>query len=230
LREWHALGAGEREAAWQELVDWVAWLHDRYELSVEERLPTCWHQHPGLIEELHALRVWRLEIYAQHGGDLAPDDSAAGGGSGGGGQAARYWHAELRQVLQAASTWYAAGCRSGHRSSAPVEEQMRRRWLTGDPVAGIPADVLNRPVLARGPGREEVGMALSQAAMQAALDDGSARTLGELITEWVEYDGTWWTPVPADPQRGVASGWERITDPSFNAELDTAAAQMRAAD
>ena len=84
LAEWHQMSTGERHVAWSQLRAWVTWLHDRYELSAEDRLPRCWPQHPGLIEELWALKAWREEIYQ------ASQPS---------GQAARYWHTELRQVL-----------------------------------------------------------------------------------------------------------------------------------
>jgi hypothetical protein len=36
----------------------------RYELGTEDRLPRCWPRHPGLVEELWALRAWRLEVYS----------------------------------------------------------------------------------------------------------------------------------------------------------------------
>ena len=62
-----------------------------------------WARHPGLVEELWALRAWRLEVYS--GGQPA-------------GQAARYWHTELRQLVQAAVPMYAAGCRTGHRGAS----------------------------------------------------------------------------------------------------------------
>ena len=96
---------GEETATWAELRAWVTWLYDRYELSVEDRLPRCWARHPGLVEELYALKAWRQEIYS--GGQPS-------------GQAARYWHAELRQVLHAAATQYALGCRTGHRGTRPA--------------------------------------------------------------------------------------------------------------
>jgi len=57
LAEWHEMTAGERQAAWNQLRAWVTWLHDRYELGTEERLPRCWAEHPGLIEELWALKA-----------------------------------------------------------------------------------------------------------------------------------------------------------------------------
>ena len=108
MREWHQITPAERATAWAELVEWTVWLHDRYELATEERLPRCWPQHPGLIEELWALRGWRLAIYI-------------GDGSPAAGQAARYWHGELRQVIAAATSVYAAGCRASHRSAMTVD-------------------------------------------------------------------------------------------------------------
>ena len=117
LTEWHAMSPSQRRTAWVDLVDWVVWLHDRYELSVEERLPACWAEHPGLIEELRALKIWREEIYGNASGSTHDDDAdgAAGPASG---QAARYWHAELRQVIQAAPTFDAGGCRAGRTEQA----------------------------------------------------------------------------------------------------------------
>jgi hypothetical protein len=84
LAEWHDMTPGQQQVAWAELRAWVAWLYDRYELGTEDRLPRCWPRHPGLVEELWALRAWRLEVYS--GGQPS-------------GQAARYWHTELRQPL-----------------------------------------------------------------------------------------------------------------------------------
>jgi hypothetical protein len=46
LAEWHDMTPGQ-QAAWAELRAWVAWLHDRYELGTEDRLPRCWPRHPG---------------------------------------------------------------------------------------------------------------------------------------------------------------------------------------
>jgi hypothetical protein len=93
LAEWHHMSPGERHVAWSQLRAWVTWLHDRYELGIDDRLPRCWPQHPGLVEELWALKAWREEIYE------ASQPS---------GQAARYWHTELRQVIHAATNFYAA--------------------------------------------------------------------------------------------------------------------------
>lgn len=63
--------------------------HDRYELALDSRLPDCWAEHPGLIEELWALMLWRQEIYSVE----QPS-----------GQATRYWHTELRTVIATAAS------------------------------------------------------------------------------------------------------------------------------
>ena len=67
LAEWHGMTPGEQVAEWAALRAWVAWLYDRYELATEDRLPRCWASHPGLVEELYALKAWREEIYTARG-------------------------------------------------------------------------------------------------------------------------------------------------------------------
>lgn len=74
IREWHALTLEEQSAEWTALVGWVTWIHDLYELSREERLPLCWPQHPGLVEELRSLKIWRDVLYTSRdsGGAHSP--------------------------------------------------------------------------------------------------------------------------------------------------------------
>jgi hypothetical protein len=212
MREWHQLTPAERATAWAELVDWAVWLHDRYELATEERLPRCWPQHPGLIEELWALRAWRLAIYL-------------GDGSPAAGQAARYWHGELRQVLAAATAVYAAGCRAGHRSVMTVDvvaPGAREAWLAGDPLLGVPLDILTR----RGWDGAITGDGdvVSDDVIRGALAAGDARPLGHTVTDLVHRAGSWWA---RDPKAPV---WRRVTDPLGSAELDQAAARLAEAD
>lgn len=203
LREWHDMAPADRRAAWAELVDWVVWLHDRYELAREERLPECWAEHPGLIEELFALKAWRDNIYQA--------DQPSG-------QAARYWHGELRQVIQAAATHYAAGCRAGHKPTTTVvgNTELRTAWLGADPLAGVPADLLTHH---HDTGDGEVR---SDTIIRDALHHGTAHTLSEQVAEFVHHDGSWWTP--------DQHGWRRVTDPVFAADLDRAAERMAIAD
>jgi hypothetical protein len=195
LTDWDALDGQARQAAWTELAAWVIWLHDRYELSVEERLPHCWGDHPGLIEELSALRAWRLEIWN------SPQPS---------GQAARYWHAEMRQTITAALTFYAPGCRAGHRDAEPAAAELRRRWATG------PARLLGAPV----PGDDR--RFLTGAAMTAHVRGGRAATLSETITGYLRHDQSWWEQ--------AHGGWQQIADPAATALLDHHAQAMARAD
>src|ERR1700722_11305534 len=187
LGEWHDMTPGEQAATWAVLRAWVTWLYDRYELSVEDRLPRCWADPRGLVEQLSALRAWREEIYT------------SGQPSG---QAARYWHAELRQVLHAAATQYALGCRTGHRgpaTQAAATPALSNRWASADPMARIPAIDLTAGTARR------AGRLAATAAIGAALDTGDAITLpGSRDT--VLYQGTWWAPASA--------GWTHVPRPA----------------
>lgn len=195
LTDWDALDRSAWRVAWSELAAWVIWLHDRYELSVEERLPHCWADHPGLIEELSALRAWRLEIWN------SPQPS---------GQAARYWHAEMRQTITAALTFYAAGCRAGHRDAQAASSELRQRWAVGPSrFPGAPAS---------GDG----GRFLTGTTMTAHLRAGRATTLSETINEYLRHDQSWW-----EQARG---GWQRITDHAASALLDHHSQAMALAD
>lgn len=181
LAEWHEMSPGEQLASWGRLRAWVTWLHDRYELATDDRLPRCWSDHPGLIEELFALMVWREEIYS------------VGQPSG---QAARYWHAELRQVLHAAAM-YAAGCRTGHRAApfqAEADSELRRQWAATSPLTGIPP--LDQ---AAGRARQAGGEWLPAAAIAGALDAGYAEPVPGSGGDCIACDGTAWVP--------AASGW-----------------------
>ena len=199
----------DRQSAWAELVEWVIWLHDRYELAAEHRLPHCWPHHPGLIEELTALKAWRTEIYTA--------DQPSG-------QAARYWHAELRHVIHAANTSYAPGCRAGHKTPtllAAADEKLRTSWLGADPLAGVPAALLAKSPTTPTPRRDQ--RRTENSVIHDALARGDARPLGQQIHDYVHYQDTWWTAHPD-------GGWTAVTDPIFTTELDHAAARMAAAD
>jgi hypothetical protein len=254
LPEWHTMTAAEQQVTWAELVAWVIWLHDRYELSIEEKLPVCWAQHPGLIEELRALKAWRQEIYVLTRTDAGqpPAGTAVG-------QAARYWHGELRQVLHAATTQYAAGCRAAHRSAASLADSdpdLHAQWLKADPAAGIPATL---PAFAS-PSDAGAGTTIGGRLLREALHRGDAQPLGDTVADYIHYDGTWWTPEPTSPaspdQRGTdipgppahdgpqqadaslstgrepptAERWHQVTDPAFSSDLDRAATALRQAD
>lgn len=186
--EWHDMSPGEQLTAWAQLRAWVTWLTDRYELTVEDRLPRCWARHPGLVEELWALRAWRLEVY--------------GGGQPQPGQAARYWHAELKQVLHAATTVYAAGCRAGHRGAPIVvagDPALQDAWARSNLMAGTPG-----VETAAGWARRS-GKLASPEYMAAAFDQGTAVQVTGL-RDYLYCDGTWWIPASA--------GWLQVPAPA----------------
>jgi hypothetical protein len=196
------MSAPERVRAWSALRNWVTWLHDRYELSTENRLPHCWVWHPGLIEELWALMIWRQEIYAS-------------GQPGAQGQAARYWHSEMRNLIAAAASFYAAGCRAGHRAGdtlAVNAPALQETWARAEATAGIPESLLKGTA-------GDTSLRVTEATMATAISEGHARPLSASIPEYAHLDGTWWI---VDGQ----AGWIRVTDGAFNATLDESAIRM----
>lgn len=50
---WRTLGPLGQETLWAELIEWVTWLRTRYPLA--RKIPSCWRQHPEIVEELTAL-------------------------------------------------------------------------------------------------------------------------------------------------------------------------------
>lgn len=185
--EWHDMSPGEQLVAWAQLRAWVTWLIDRYELTAEDRLPRCWARHPGLVEELWALRAWRLEIY--------------GGGLQQPGQAARYWHAELRQVLHAATSVYAAGCRAGHRGAPALvagDLELQEAWAGADLLAGTPELEVTAGWARRS------GLLASPEHMAQEFDRGAAVPVAGM-RDYLYCDGAWWVP--------AAAGWVRSPVP-----------------
>jgi hypothetical protein len=204
LVEWHALDPTQRDQEWARLREWVVWLADRYELTVEERLPHCWAEHPGLIEELRALKAWREEIYATRTGPV--------------GQLARYWHTELRATVTAALTVYASGCRAGHRGATRLvatDTALLERWERADPAAGIPPRMLN-------PHEAPAGRTLSTWSMSAALSRGHAHVLAATVRNIVRYEGCWWA--------NDTAGWTQITDPARARQLTDMATRLAQAE
>jgi hypothetical protein len=209
LREWHDMSSAERQQAWAELVAWVTWLHDRYELGSRPGLPACWAEHPGLIEELAALKAWRDEIWSS---GLPPS-----------GQAARYWHGELRHVINAAETMYAPGCSAGHRTAghlAASDQALQERWAAADPLARIPAALHGQPHQPGSP-RTRDGI-ISEQAMTSYLAAGTARQLGQQLPGYARYAGHWWHHTPG--------GWQQVTDPALAARLSQHAGPAQSSD
>ncbi|MBY6367580.1 hypothetical protein [Rhodococcoides corynebacterioides] len=53
---WRSLDRHDAARLWDDLVDWVWWLRDRYELT--ETVAPCWYRHGPVVEEFTALLAW----------------------------------------------------------------------------------------------------------------------------------------------------------------------------
>ncbi|MGX1778377.1 hypothetical protein ACWIGW_40160 [Nocardia brasiliensis] len=58
---WRHLASEEAAALWRELIDWVDWLRNTYQLG--SRVPGCWFQHDCVREELTALMAAHTAAY-----------------------------------------------------------------------------------------------------------------------------------------------------------------------
>lgn len=215
--EWHAMSEPEYVLAWAQLRDWTAWLIGRYRLVLEDRLPNCWPQHPELIEELWALRAWRIEAYGPEGT----------------GQTAVYWHQALVTFLGHVAGWWAGGCRAGHTNpdTDPDPEQINA-WIRADPLAGIPAHV--RPALsisADNPATDHGAITmpdinvLTASQMHALTEAGLAHPQHETIAAFTYYDGSWWAYASREdherrdePDEGDEVCWFRADDVDLAAD------------
>lgn len=91
-----------------ELVDWVCWLIDTYNLG--HTIPRCWADHPRLVEELDALRLGWLGTVA----------------AGRPGLDSLVWHDHLRRFLKTAAG-YDRQCTRGHQApQAPPASDTHR--------------------------------------------------------------------------------------------------------
>lgn len=226
----HDVPDSARQKVWQDLVDWVIWLHDAYELSLEEALPECWVHHPGLVRELAALRAWRAEIYLPYPkpptgpGTPAPVPVPNGG-------VARAWHTEMRNVLGAAKKMYAPRCRAGHHDATTTwltDTTQRDTWIAARPqvlhphrnhlpwptAATAPTAPPGPPGPAGTPGQPGV---MSDEQMRQALDTGQATGAGAHTHGYLRHQDTWWIRRPE-------GDWLTITDPALTGRLDRYAA------
>jgi len=167
--------------AWEQLRDWTAWLVGRYRLVLEGRLPDCWPQHPELIEELWALRSWRIEAYGPEGA----------------GQSAVYWHQALVTFLGHVSIWWAGGGRAGHVSpQTGLSREQISLWSNADPLAGIPQAMRPTPTTDQGVITMSDLHVLTAAQMRALTNAGLAHPQHETIVAFTYYDGSWWAYAP----------------------------------
>ncbi|WP_412749627.1 hypothetical protein [Krasilnikovia sp. M28-CT-15] len=216
ILEWHSLDAGEQAAEWRALADWVIWIHDLYELSREERLPLCWPQHPGLVEELRSLKAWREHLYDTPGTAGTP-------------HAARSWHGELRQTITAALNFWAPGCRAGHTDADLLTDaapELAEQWRSHQPPVMTSAPRPARaPAQARPPSAGgKTADTVSSADMDQALDAGTACLHSDAMPYYARYQQAWWT------RSGDATRWDRCHDLAHAAHLDRTSRQLAAAD
>jgi hypothetical protein len=70
---WRYLDQEQARELWDELIDWTAWLRERYELDT--KVPPCWYRHGPVVEELTALMVAWTDAYYR--GDEYRDELTA---------------------------------------------------------------------------------------------------------------------------------------------------------
>lgn len=221
LAEWHAMSEPEYVLAWEQLRDWATWLVNRYRLTLEDRLPGCWAQHPELIEELWALRAWRNEAY---GGD-------------GSGQSAVYWHQALVTFLGHVSGWWAGGCRAGHTSSdTDLRPEQIRAWAESDPLGGIAHPLRPIASVASEAGADGVGTlsdinVLTAAQMLALTNAGLAHPHHDTVAAFTFYDGSWWAfDSSNDRTSDTAAMWYRADSDDLDSLLPSDAGKQSASD
>lgn len=90
-------GIEARDPAWVDLTAWVSWLTQTYELV---HWPSCWMQHPGLVQEVTALRVEHAACMVGTGHECV------------------LWHESLGHFLERA-TRASSRCLGGKRHEAP---------------------------------------------------------------------------------------------------------------
>lgn len=127
---WVNLNAQEAAREWEALRQWVAGVlvprHPHVTTGGGNRqLPSCWYRHPGLVEELSALRIAWCHAYLD--GAALPT-------------AAMEWHDKWLPGVVGRIPQHAPRCSGGHDDDEPL----------GDPVDDgfggfVMADVLSRP-------------------------------------------------------------------------------------
>lgn len=85
---WPELDREGSARLWSELVGWVSWLRERYELT-HAALPKCWYRHGWIVEELTALMAaWQQAYHYTEDDQLGDDGNVAAQFN----SAMAYWH------------------------------------------------------------------------------------------------------------------------------------------
>jgi hypothetical protein len=147
----HALTARETHAQWAELDEWVGRLHAAFEdfwpplpkgIMEHQRQrdlpwPACWRQHPGLVQDLIALKAWHDAL-----GLSAGSESAA--------KSWMEWTSTVQHLLVPRVQRLARYCQRGHREPA-IANESRLADLVGMHLKGVrgasarPASPANPP-------------------------------------------------------------------------------------
>lgn len=203
LTEWHAMSPKDRERHWADLVDWVVWLYDTYELGREYRLPKCWPEHPGLVQELWSLKCWREALYTADPAEGVTNGRRAGSLA----LYSRGWHNELRS-LAAQIKFYTPKCLTGHKRSTLAEDypddDLRAKWAAVDPLGGVQVpDPAPEPVFE-----------LNERDMRRRIAGGEAEAHPAGLPSVVASRGHWWI---GDLETGM---WRRVDDERIVEQLD----------
>jgi hypothetical protein len=126
-------------ADWEGLARWVDWLTATYDVVPSQALLGCWPAHPGIVEELAALRAaWRAAaLAAEDDGELA------------------YWHDRLLHpfLVRARTVYSMRVCADGHRP--PVPRQPTNAHLLAQAAAvSLPETTVQLPSVAEGSRRQ----------------------------------------------------------------------------
>lgn len=170
---WRHLDAGQATELWIELIDWVDWLRDRYELSAHQ-IPPCWPNHPVAVEELTALMASYTAAYQA----LTNKD----------GVVVRYhdtmivWHrlelwSCLARLADHADTTVCSPTKCAHRPPDRPTATMHSDTAR----AVVQSDLATRPV-------ESDARVLAEAVMTQLIDEDAAHT----VDNGVAYDGAIW--------------------------------------
>lgn len=111
---WADMGSEEREQRLTELVEWVDWLVETYELR--NQVARCWYQHPRLVELFSALFIGWVRTYVGDPTKLST-------------RAELDWIKELYALLPRLNS---ASCQTAHFDPAPATYSMREAfdaWL-----------------------------------------------------------------------------------------------------
>ncbi|MBY4212632.1 hypothetical protein HQO27_01650 [Rhodococcus fascians] len=123
---WRYLDTEQARQLWDELIDWTAWIRERYELEV--KIPPCWYRHSPVVEELSALMAAWTDAYYR--GDEYRDDLTA-------------WHTQwfwpvVHRIRTISDFETCTHSRCGHRPVVPTTLAGLDKFVTAD-VDGRPA-------------------------------------------------------------------------------------------